>query len=57
MTVTCPGCEALIADLPTRTWEMKNGHDRIITVIKTYACPKCNRKFRTGQRVSGAPQK
>jgi uncharacterized protein YlaI len=56
MSVKCPGCEALIADLPTRTWEMKNGHDRSITVIRTYACSKCNGKFRTGERVSGAPK-
>lgn len=58
MSVTCPGCGALIADLPSRTWEMKNPHDSSITTrIKIYACAKCNRKFRTGERVSEAPQK
>ena len=57
MSVTCPGCRALIADLPTRTWEMKHRHDETVTVIKIYACPKCNRKFRTGERVSEAQKK
>jgi hypothetical protein len=58
MSVTCPGCRALIPDLPTRTWEMKNPHGSTITTrIKAYGCPKCLKKFRTGERVSGASQK
>jgi hypothetical protein len=58
MSVTCPGCGAFIADLPIRTWEIKPGRDKTVTIrIKTYGCPKCLKKFRTGERVSGAPEK
>jgi hypothetical protein len=57
MSVKCPGCGALIADLPIRTWEMKIGRKKSASVrIKAYGCPKCLRKFKTGERVSGAPK-
>lgn len=56
MSVKCPGCGALIVDLPTRTWPMKHKHDETVTVIKTYACPNCKKKFRTGERVTEAPK-
>jgi len=56
MTFTCPSCGVTLADLPTRTWEMKHKHDETVTVIKIYACPNCKRKFRTGERVSEAPK-
>ena len=55
--VKCPGCKALIPDLPTRTWEMAIGYNKNVQMrFKVYGCPKCLKKFKTGEHVTEAPK-